>query len=86
MQYNHLKNHKPVGVILTSDQRTLEEIKRMSSAYKFDYTVCFYDGVYFIFYFNCAEFHTYEYFVRCFGPAGETFLFIDHDPSLGAYW
>ena len=61
---NNLKNHKPIGVILTSDPlNKLEQIKQMSSAYKFDFTVCCYDGLYFIFCFNCADFYTYEYFV-----------------------
>ena len=83
---NHLKNHKPVGVILTHDSLKVDQIKQMSSSYKFDYTVCFYEGIYFVFYFNCADFNAYHYFVTCFGPPGVTFLFMEHDPSLGAYW
>ena len=83
---NHQNNHKPVGVILTSDPIKLEQIKQMASAYKFDFTVCCYDGVYLIFYFNCIDFYTCECFVRGFGPAGVTFLFMEHNPSLGAYW
>lgn len=71
---NHINNHKPVGVILTSNHHDLEQIKHWSSVYRFDYVVCFYDGVYFIFYFNGSEFYTYEYFVRCvMGLWGVTF-------------
>ena len=83
---NHLNNHNPIGVILVSDQRKLQQIKRQSSDYGFDYIVCFYDGVYFIFYFNCADFYTLEFHVQSFGPRGVSFLFIPHDSSVGAHW
>ena len=67
---NHLKNHKPVGVILTSDPLKLEQIKQMSSAYKFDFTVCCYDGVYFIFLFQLHRFLYIWKFCHMFWAGG----------------
>ena len=83
---NHLNKHTPVGVILTSDQSKLQQITQISSTYQINYTVCFNDGVYFIFYFNCVDLYTCENFVRGFGPTGVNFIFMNHNPSVGAYW
>ena len=53
---HHLDNHNPVGLLMTSNEQTCEEIKVLSTQYNYEFIVYFFDGVYFIFLFQELRF------------------------------
>lgn len=57
---HHLDNHNPAGLLMTSNEQTCEEIKALSTQYNFDFIVCFFEGVHFIFYFKSFDFYMME--------------------------